>query len=92
MWVLEKGLSKPSLGAPGRVAKFYRPKMGKNLTNLNRYISVITDIEEKRFVIFEYTVNHLSVDYVCLPQLEYYLSCFLFPYFFAFFFLLMLYF
>ena len=30
--------------------KFHKPKMGKKLTNLNRYISVITDIDEKWFL------------------------------------------
>ena len=49
---------------------FYRPKMGKKLTSLNRYISVITDIDEKWFVIFEHTINHLSFGYIHLPQLE----------------------
>ena len=54
----------------------HRPKMGKKLTNLNRYISVITDIDKKWFVIFEHTINHLSLGYVRLPQLEHYFSCF----------------
>ena len=38
--------------------------MGKKLTNLNRYISTITDIDEKWFVVFEHTINHLSFRYV----------------------------
>ena len=45
--------------------------MGKKLTNLNRYISVITGIDENWFVIFEHTINYLSFGYVRLPQLEY---------------------
>ena len=52
--------------------------------NLNSYISVIADIDEKWFVIFEHTMNHLSFGYVHLPQLKYYFSCF--ASFFLFFF------
>ena len=45
--------------------------MGKKLTNLNnRYISINTDIDEKRFTVFEHTINHLSFGYVRLPQLK----------------------
>ena len=48
-------------------------------------ISVITDIDQKWFVIFEHTINHLSFGYIRLPQLENYFSCFaFFPYFFSF--------
>ena len=43
--------------------------MGKNLTSLNRYISVIKDFDEKWFVAFEHTINRLSFGYFCLPQL-----------------------
>ena len=50
--------------------------MGEKLTKLNQYISVITNIDEKWFVIFEHTFNHLSFGYVRLPQLEYYISMF----------------
>ena len=46
--------------------------MGKNLTNLNRYISVIADIDENWFLIFEHTINHLLFGYVRLPQREYF--------------------
>ena len=59
-------------------SKFYRPKMGKKLTSLNRYISVITDIDEKYVVVFEHNINHLSFGYVGLSQLENYFSCFAF--------------
>ena len=59
---------------------------GQKWTILNRYISVITDIGEKWFVIFEHTINWISFSYVHLPQLEYYFSFFfLFSYFFFFF-------
>ena len=50
--------------------------MGKKLTSLNRYILVISNIDSKRFMIFEHTINHLSFGYVCLLQLEYYFSSF----------------
>ena len=60
--------------------------MGKKLTNLNRYISIITDIDEKWFVLFEHSINHLFFGYVHLGQLKKYFSCF--PSFLTFFFLL----
>ena len=63
-------------GARSRDQNFTGRKWAKKLTNLNRYISVTTDIDEKRFVIFERTINHFSFGYVRLPQLEYYFSCF----------------
>ena len=72
-----------SLGAPGHVTKLLQDK---KLTNLNQYILVITDIDEKCFVVFEHTINHLSFGYVRLFQLEYYFSCF------GFFFLLLFFF
>ena len=57
---------------------------------LNRYISVITNIDEKWFVIFEHTINHLSFGYVRLPQLEYYFSSFFFFFLTFFFFFILL--
>ena len=59
--------------------------MGKNLTNLNRYISVCTDIDGKWVVVSEHTINHLFFGYVSLPQLQYYFSCFVSSFFFLFF-------
>ena len=58
--------------------------MGKKLTNLNQYISVITGFAKKWFVIFEHTIKQFSLDYVCLPQLEYNFSCFASFFFFIF--------
>ena len=52
--------------------------MGRKWTILNRNISVISDIDEKRFVISEHTIYCLSSGYVFLPQPEYYLSSFFF--------------
>ena len=48
------------LGRWVTLPEFYKLKLGKNSTNLNRYISVGINIDEKRFVIFEHTINHLS--------------------------------
>ena len=69
-------------GCPVTWPKFYAPKMGRKWMILNQYISVITDIDEKWFVIFEHTINHLSLGYVCLPQLEYYFFSFFLLFFF----------
>ena len=57
-------------GHPGTWPKFYKPKMGRKQTSLNQYISVITDINEKWFVIFQHSIHHLSFSYICSPQLE----------------------
>ena len=59
--------------------------MGKKLTNLNQYISVIIGIAKKWFVIFELTIKQLSLGYVCLPQLEHNFSCLASSFFFFFF-------
>ena len=58
--------------------------MGKKLTNLNQYISLITGIAKKWFVIFEHTIKQFSLDYVRLPELEYNFSCFASFFFFIF--------
>ena len=54
--------------------------MGKKLTNLNQYIVVVVDIDEKWFVIFQRTINHLSFDYVRLPQSDFFSFILLFSY------------
>ena len=57
--------------------------MGKKLTNLNRFISVIIDIDEKWFVIFEHTINHLFLAmFVYLNLNTIFHALFLFYYFF----------
>ena len=79
MWVLINSLCKPSLGAPDLMTKILQAKNGQKVDNFEPmyiYISVITDIDEKWFVIFEHTINCLFVSYVRLPQLEYYFSFF----------------
>ena len=90
MCVLVNALCKPSFGAPVTWPKFYRPKVGRKWTILNRYISVITDIDEKWSVIFEHTINWLSFGYVHLPQPDYYFSSFFLLFFFFFIILLRL--
>ena len=40
-------LRKLSLEAPGHVTKIVQAESVKKLTNLNQYISVMTDIDEK---------------------------------------------
>ena len=45
-------------------------------------MSVSTDIDEKRFVVFEYTINHLTSGYVVYPGLD---NIFLFVFFLLFF-------
>ena len=65
--------------------KFYTPKMGKKLTNLNRYISVRTDIDETWFVIFDYTtIVFLFIVFVYSNLKLYFL--FVFFFFLTFFF------
>ena len=53
-------LCKPSLWAPSHVTKILQTQNGQKVDELNGYISVITDIDEKWFVDFEYTINCLS--------------------------------
>ena len=52
--------------------------MGKKLTDLNQYVSIITNTDQKWFVMFEHTLNYLSFGYVRSPQLECYFSSFFF--------------
>ena len=78
-------LYKPSLGAPGHVTKLLLAEMGKKLTNMNRYLLVITDIDGKCFVLFEHNINHLCIGYVRLPQLTNLNAIFLVLFFLLFF-------
>ena len=77
IWVLINALCKPSLGAPGHVTKILLATSGQKVDKFDPiYLDLITDIDEKWFAIFELTINHLSLGYVRLPQLEYNFSCF----------------
>ena len=87
MWVLINFLCKSSLGAPDYVTKILQAKNGQKVDDFEPmyiHISVITDIDEKWFVIFEHTINCLFVGYVRLPQLEYFFFFFFFFTFFSF--------
>ena len=42
--------------------------MIKKWSNLNQHISVSTNIDEKRFVVFKHIINNLSYGYVHLPD------------------------
>ena len=77
-------------GCPVRRPKVYRPKMGKKLANLNRLIWVIIDIDEKRFVVFEHTIDHLAFGYVRLTQQKNQFFCFAFFFLTCFIFLFLL--
>ena len=65
------------LEVPGYITGILQAENRKKWTNLNQYISINTDIDEKWFVIFKHTFNHLSFGYAHLAQLEYYFSLFL---------------
>ena len=67
MWELINALYKPGLRACGHVTIILLAGNGQKVDELNRCISVITDIHEKWFVVFEHTINHLSFGYVRLP-------------------------
>ena len=72
-------------GRPVTWPEFYRQQMGKKSTSLKWYISITTNIDEKWFVVFEHTINHLTFGYVRLPPLEnFFFSCFA-PFFLLFF-------
>ena len=91
MWVLMNALCKPSLGVPGHVTKILLAENGQKVDEFEpiTYILVITDIDEKWFVIFEHTINHLSFGYVVYSNLNtiflvlHFFSYFLFSFFFC---------
>ena len=84
-------LCKPSLGGPGHVTKILQAQNWQKVDGFEPIYLEITDIDKKRFVVFERTINHLSFGYVHLPQLENYFSCFT-SFFFLFFFFFFLFF
>ena len=71
-------LCKPSLGASGHVPKMLQAENGQKVDEFEPiYLgTVITDIDEKWFVVFEHTLDRLSFGCVRLPQLENCFSCF----------------
>ena len=76
MWVLMNDLCKPGLEGPIHVTKMLQTKKEQKFDEFEPLYLSNPGMYEKWFVVFEYTINHLSFDYVCLPQLEYYFSCF----------------
>ena len=84
-------LCKSSLVAPGLMSKILQAENGQKVDEFEPIysISVVTNIDEKWFVVFGYTTNHLF-SYVRLPQLEYYFSCFASFFLLVFFFFLFL--
>ena len=62
-------LCKLSLGARGHGTKMLQAEIEQRVDEFNQYISLITDRDEKWFVIFEHIIDHLSFGYVRLPQL-----------------------
>ena len=79
---------KPSLGAPSYSVKISQAENGQKVDDFEPIcISVNTDFDGKRFVIFEHAINRICFGNVCLPQPEYYFSFFflLVTFFFQFF-------
>ena len=55
-------------GAPDHGTKILQAENGQKVDKFEPiYILVIIDIDEKWFVIFEHTINHLSFGYIRLP-------------------------
>ena len=83
-------LCKSSLGALGHVIKILPAKNGYKVDEFEPIYLINSNIDEKWFLVFERTINHLSFGNVRLLQLDYqyYFSCFLS--FFLLFFLFLL--
>ena len=73
-----------SLGAPSFLTAILEAENRKKWKDLNRDISVSTDIDEKRLVVFKRTINHFFSGCIGLPRLGY--NIFLFFLFFVWFF------
>ena len=71
MWVLINGWCKPILGVPGHETKILQVKNGQKVDDFEPINPVKNNFEQKRIVIFEHTINHISFGYVCLPRPEY---------------------
>ena len=86
MWVLVNSSWKPSLGVHGNVTKLLQAENRQKVDNLKRYIAIISDIDEKWFVIFEHTINHFFLIMFVYPKLNAVFSVLhLFSYVFSFF-------
>ena len=70
--VLMETLRLRSFGALGYVTACLEAENRQKVANLNRYISVSTNIDEKRFMDFQHNYyQHLSSGYARLPQVGY---------------------
>ena len=86
-WVQIDTVCTPSLGTPSHVIAISEAENRQNVDNLNRCISVTTNINEKKFVFFGTCyVRPLSWSYLFI----YFALDKIFPYFFFFFLLLSL--
>ena len=86
MWVLIKALYKRCLGAPSYVTKILQAKNGQIMEILNRYISVITDIDETWFVVLSTLSTTFRLVMFVYPNMNTtFLVFFLLSYFFFFF-------
>ena len=56
MWGLMNASCKPRLGG-GHVTKILQAENGQKVDDFEQIISVITDFDEKQFVIFEHTIK-----------------------------------
>ena len=65
-------------GARGHVTKILLAKNGQKVDDFEPIYLGNYRYRSKWFVIFEHTINHLFLGYVCLPQLECYFSFFFF--------------
>ena len=70
---------------PGHVTKILQSENGQKVDEFEPIYLGSYNTDEKWFVVFEHTINHLSFVCVCLPQLGYYFTCFS-PFFLLFFF------
>ena len=68
-WVQIETLCAPSLEAPSRVITISEAKISKKWRILNRYVSVTTHANEKKFVFFEHTTSALYHGHIHLFRL-----------------------
>ena len=74
----EHEICEPSLGVAQ--SQFNKPTIGKKWTILNRYISVTTDIDEKKFFGFEHTTYHFLMIMFIYSVLDTIVSFFFFSF------------
>ena len=71
MFFLKQKFMHTEFGAPGHVTRISEGENRQKVDKFEPGISVTTNIdEEKRFVVFEHTINHFSFCCVHLPRLK----------------------